>query len=272
MFVGPLLLLFVTPVFVNVAALAGLRADSSFLQLWKMYPSLPELLRAAFPLPGWDTVAVLVGFTVFQLVLFVALPGKLYDGARAPSGFVPRFKRNGGPAFLVTAGVFLYYSRVAKFFPAEWIYDHLLQLMTLLNATALTVAVALYLKGLYAPSTPDHGSSENALFRIYWGEELYPSVLGVDLKHFIICRLGMMGWFLFTLSFAFASIRANGGEPCPAMVASVASNALYVAKFFVLFEVPGYVSAADIAVDRVSTPRLLTFLRPLTLPTHHLQQ
>jgi hypothetical protein len=37
---------------------------------------------------------------------------------------------------------------------------------------------------VYAPSTADHGSSESIPFRIYWGEELYPAVLGVDLKHF----------------------------------------------------------------------------------------
>jgi hypothetical protein len=57
-----------------------------------------------------------------------------------------------------------------------------------------------------------------------------------------------MGWALFTLSLAHASVRAHGISAT--LVASAAVNALYVAKFFLWYEVPGYVCAADMAVDR----------------------
>ncbi len=53
-----------------------------------------------------------------------------------------------------------------------------MEIMTLLNITAIVFALLLFVKGVYAPSTADHGSSEHFPFRIYWGEELYPSVLG----------------------------------------------------------------------------------------------
>ena len=72
--------------------------------------------------------------------------------------------------------------------------------------------------------------------------------MGVDLKHFVICRIGMMSWWLFTISFMLASIRRHGALT-PSTAASAFLNVLYVLKFS-HFEVPGYLSAADIAVDR----------------------
>jgi 7-dehydrocholesterol reductase len=266
--VGPLLLLVVTPLFINLAALAGLRHDSSFSALYAAYNPLPSpllsLLADAFPLPSLGVVGAVLLFVLFELVLFLALPGKVFPGARAPSGFVPHFRRNGGSAFVLTALAFVLLSSRGPggLFPAEAIYDHLLPLLTLLNAAALLLSVLLLVKSRVAPSTPDHGGSEGGLLlAMYWGGELYPSVGPVDLKHFVICRLGMMGWFLFTLSFAFAAAREAEGTPAaaaghlllglsPAAFASVGCNILYVAKFFILFEVPGYMSAADIAVDR----------------------
>lgn len=257
----------VTPLFVNLAALCALKFDSSPQQTWQSYASVADLLTAAFPLPHFAVVGAFLSFVAFQLLLFVTLPGKTYPGALAPSGFQPRFKAHGGPAFLITAAAYLLATGVVHIpfmgalpytplFHAEWIYDNLLELLTLLNMSALLLSLALFAKGLYRPSTPDHGSSHSAAFRVYIGEELYPSLhlpvlnVTVDLKHFVICRLGMMGWFLFTLSFTAAAVRAAGGQWSPALAASAGCNMLYVAKFFLLFEVPGYMSAADIAVDR----------------------
>ncbi len=290
--VGPLLLLIVTPLFINLAALAGLKHDSSIVALYAAYADQPlaALIADAFPLPSLRVVTAVAAFVLFELVLFLGIPGKVFSGVRAPSGFVPRFVCNGGPAFLATALAFaVLCSRspvtALRLFPAEFVYDELLPLLTLLNAAALLLSVLLLVKSRVAPSTPDHGGDEGGLvLALYWGGELYPRVCGVDLKHFVICRLGMMGWFLFTLSFAFASLReAEAGAALgaaasaaaaaaaagadisatsssslwatlalvpPPVLASVGCNALYVAKFFVLFEVPGYMSAADIAVDR----------------------
>jgi len=59
----------------------------------------------------------------------------------------------------------------------------------------------------------------------------------------------MMGWWLFTMSFVLASVRHHGSL-MPSTTASALLNFLYVLKFS-FFEVPGYLSAADIAVDRL---------------------
>ena len=269
--VGPLLLMLVTPVVVNIAALCALRHDSSLAALWTSYGGADaagglraaELLRDAFPLPSAALARLVAGFVLFQLALLVLLPGGSFEGAVAPSGFVPRFKRNGGLALACTVLAFAVGAcglgeGLPPLFAAEVVYDELLPLMTLMNCAALVLAAALFAKGVLRPSTPDSGHGPavatsplgGLAFRVYWGEELYPSVLGVELKQLVISRVGMMGWFAFTLSLACAAVRERGGEASPALFASAALNLLYVTKFFALFE-PEYMRAADIAVDRL---------------------
>lgn len=269
---GPFLLLFLTPIFVNVAALAAKYHDSSFMSLLTAYhldassiftlfnsqgsshsaKVLLErvflLLQAAFPFPSLSSVKLVCGFIFFQLCLFLILPGRMYDGAIAPSGFVPKFRQNGPYAFIISLLAFIF-CVYKGFFQASIIYTELMPLLTLLNSTALVLSALLFVKGVVSPSTPDHGAPPGTpfLFRLYWGEELYPNIFGIDLKHFIICRIGMMSWFFFTLSF---SLSGSSSFPTPAMTASATLSLLYVAKFFLSFEVPGYMSAADIAVDR----------------------
>lgn len=272
--IGPFLLLLLTPLFINIAALAAKHHDSDFSALLKTYQldasslfslynernntsvvttifeRVSFILQAAFPVPSLASVKLVCGFVIFQLILFIILPGRTFDGAIAPSGYVPKFRQHGPYAFMISLVAFIYCVHQG-YFKADIIYTELLSLMTLLNATALLLSVLLFIKGVIAPSTPDHGSIAGTpfLFRLFWGEELYPSVFGIDLKHFIICRVGMMSWFFFTLSFA-CSGKTNGWIPTPTMTASASLSLLYVTKFFISFEVPGYMSAADIAVDR----------------------
>mmetsp|Transcript_1274 Transcript_1274/g.1857 ORF Transcript_1274/g.1857 Transcript_1274/m.1857 type:complete len:86 (-) Transcript_1274:29-286(-) len=69
-----------------------------------------------------------------------------------------------------------------------FIYNHLGEILTQLNISALLLCVFLYFKGLHFPSTQDAGSSGNILMDFYWGTELYPKVAGIDLKTMVICR------------------------------------------------------------------------------------
>jgi 7-dehydrocholesterol reductase len=245
---GPLVLLVVTPMFVQLAALAALRHDSSLPLLLSSYRSPSAALAAAFPLPSARLALCFCAFVAFQAALLVALPGRVFSGAVAPSGFVPTFRANGGAALLATLAAVGALVRAGALAPTA-LFDHALPLLTLLNAFALAVSAALAAKGALAPSTADAGLEHGLLFGLYWGVELYPSLAGVQLKQLLISRVGMMLWFLCTASFAAASARARGGFT-PALAASAGLNLLYVAKFFLFFEAD-YLRAADIAVDRL---------------------
>src|SRR5207248_1300925 len=90
------------------------------------------------------------------------------------------------------------------------------------------------------------GSSGNPIFDYYWGTELYPSVLGWNLKMFTNCRFGMMAWPLILLSFA-----AKQQERCglsSSMAVAVALQLVYIAKFF--WWETGYLRSLDIMHDR----------------------
>lgn len=138
---GPLALLVVTPLFVNAAALAAKNHDSSFAIMLSAYSSWGELLRAAFPAPTSTALAAVAVFCAFQLLLFLALPGKAFPGAVAPSGFVPTYRRSGPAAFVLTAVGFLGGSTLgAGWFEPTVVYDELLPIMTLLNVSVTCAA------------------------------------------------------------------------------------------------------------------------------------
>jgi 7-dehydrocholesterol reductase len=131
-------------------------------------------------------------------------------------------------------------------FPGSIIYDHFGDLLGALNIFSLLLCAGLYLKGRFAPSTPDHGTSGNLIFDYYWGTELYPRLLGWDLKQFTNCRFGMMAWPVILLSFAAAQASRHGLSDT--MIVAVTLQLFYVAKFF--WWETGYLRSLDIMHDR----------------------
>ena len=53
-----------------------------------------------------------------------------------------------------------------ELFPAGWQYDHAPGMFAFLNMSALVLCCVLYIKGRYAPSTPDAGHSGNLIFDV----------------------------------------------------------------------------------------------------------
>jgi hypothetical protein len=88
--IGPVFLLIATPAFVNLAALAAKDYDSDLVVvLAALATDTAKILLEAFPLPSAKVLLVVASFVALQLALFTLLPGKIFPGARAPSGFVP---------------------------------------------------------------------------------------------------------------------------------------------------------------------------------------
>ena len=63
-----------------------------------------------------------------------------------------------------------------------------------LNVGALAFCGFLYWKGRRYPLTSDAVYTGHALFDFFQGIELHPTLLGVNLKQLINCRVSMMGW------------------------------------------------------------------------------
>lgn len=166
-------------------------------------------------------------------------------------GNTPEYTANGLQCYFITLAAFLGLSEFgAGLFETTIIYDEFVPMISSLCLFALLFCLLLYFKGKYAPSSTDSGTTGNPVFDYYWGTELYPRILGTDVKEFTNCRFGMMAWPLIVISFAAAQHRdnaANGGLT-NGMWVSAALQLVYCAKFF--WWETGYWASIDIMHDR----------------------
>ena len=105
-YVGPFVLLFVTPVFLNVATYAVLKDDGKLLTMLSKLNL--DYVRDSFVFPTYRITVATFLFCLFETFLFVVIPGNEYLGPRAPSGFVPRYRSNGGACFTITFFTYFY--------------------------------------------------------------------------------------------------------------------------------------------------------------------
>lgn len=184
-------------------------------------------------------------------------------------------------SYFATLFLFLYCSLKLELFDATILYDELGNLLVALNYFALAFCLLLYFKGRFAPSSTDAGSTGNFVFDYYWGTELYPRILGFDVKQWTNCRFGMMLWPLLLLSYA-AKQYAVQGMVSESMMVSVALQLMYITKFY-RWET-GYWCSLDIMHDRAgfyicwgclaflpivyTSPALFLVNHPVRLPPH----
>ena len=192
---------------------------------------------------AWSLIGI---FALFELVLMRVLPGKRFLGPVTANGNVPVYEANGVLAFVVTVGLYVGASFGLHLFPASILYENFGGILGALNVFSVAFCALLYAKGRLAPSSSDHGSSNNPLFDYYWGTELYPRVLGWDVKMFTNCRFGMMAWPLLLISFAARQRELYGLSD--SMIVAVLLQLVYVAKFF--WWETGYLRSLDIMHDR----------------------
>lgn len=209
-----------------------------------------EAFHATWP-TGDRAVAVaqmLGAFVLFQLVLVRAIPGPEYRGPVSPRGAVPVYTVNGLYSYLAAVAAFLLATvspwRVVS---AATIMDLYPSMLCVMSVGSLVFCAALFAKGVWAPSGPDSDSAGNPILDYYAGRELYPRVLGWDVKQMTNCRFGMMAWGLLPIAFAAATYEAKGIVSTAQMV-NVALNIVYVAKFFDWEH--GYFSTMDIMHDK----------------------
>lgn len=196
---------------------------------------------------GTPTAWAMIGtLAATELVLMRALPGKPFYGPVTANGNVPVYKANGVAAFVTTLALFVGASFGLGLFSPAIIYDNFGGILGALNVFSVAFCALLYLKGRYAPSSSDHGTSGNPVFDYYWGTELYPRVLGWDVKMFTNCRFGMMAWPLILISFAAKQQQVHGLSD--SMMVAVGLQLVYLAKFY--WWETGYLRSLDIMHDR----------------------
>jgi 7-dehydrocholesterol reductase len=247
----PLLLILLCPPTVFLFWYTNTSLDGSFAKLGELFIengfwTTLKSIWAPYVLGSTTAWKILGIFASLELLLMRFLPGENYLGPVTPMGNVPVYKANGLLAFGVTLSLFLLCAYPLQLFSPTILYDHFPELLGALNIFSLFFCLFLLLKGYWHPSSSDAGSSGNLIFDYYWGTELYPRILGWDVKLFTNCRIGMMGWPLFLLSFAAKQQQLYGLSD--SMLVAVALQLIYITKFFI-WET-GYLGSLDIMHDR----------------------
>jgi len=229
---GPLLLMTLCPVMGLLITEANFAYNGSLFALGAALVADPiAVVRASYHAPSMATWTILGAFAAFQLALMRLVPGKRFVGPVSPAGNRPVYTANGFQCFVISVAAFLLGSFYFKLFKATIVYDHYQEMISALTVSSFAFCALLYVKGLYFPSSADAGSSGSAIVDFFWGTELYPRILGFDIKQFTNCRWGMVAWAIFPLSFAAKNMELNGGVLSWAMAVNVALQLVYVAKF-----------------------------------------
>lgn len=206
-----------------------------------------NFVRAVFGNPFNPYVWKRIGaYMAFELALMRLVPGKIFKATVTPSGHVPVYIANGFQSYLITIAT-LFALRYTGVYNAAEVYDHMLDFISSMNVFALCLCGVLTLKGLNFPSTKDNGTNGDLITDYFWGTELYPRILGFDIKQFTNCRFGMMFWQVGIICYAFKQYD-NLGYLSSSMLVSVLVQTVYIAKFF-LWET-GYFCTMDIQHDR----------------------
>ncbi|XP_071160090.1 uncharacterized protein [Mytilus edulis] len=193
-------------------------------------------------------LSVVFGYCIWALLLMKCLPGKLVKGPITPKGNTPVYKDNGFSHYVVTMTTLFILTVILKKYnlSPSVVYDNFGDILGTLNVLSAIFCIFLYIKGLYSPSSTDCGSSGNIIFDYYWGTELYPRVLGFDIKVFTNCRFGMTIWAVLVYIYALKSYELHGFVD--SMIVSAILQLAYITKFF--WWEAGYLSTIDIMVDR----------------------
>lgn len=248
----PLFLVVVCPPFAMLMWHTNFNLDGSFLNLWAelsekgLFQLIVEVWKPLFfgSKAAWAMIGI---FAALQLALMKLVPGKKYQGTVTRMGNVPEFIDNGLATYLITFALFFIGAYAFKLYSPGIIYFHFGEILGALNLTALLFCLFLYFKGRFFPSSSDNSTTGNFIFDYYWGTELFPRILGWDVKQFTNCRFGMTGWSLAVVSFAFAQGEIYGHVDY-AIAISAALIFIYLFKFFIWES--GYMKSMDIQVDR----------------------
>ena len=211
--------------------------------------TLVSFFTGLFSSFAWKVVLVFYLWCYLSLIL----PGtKVFKGPPTPqAGYVPEYAANGTQFYLVSLAAFLVLSYLHPDV-CVGIYQEMPAIAAVLNATALGLCCYLVIKGRTNPEDVRDNAEAGEFplpYLFYRGIELHPRLLGVDIKQWTNCRVGMMGWSLLVVAFCVAGIQIHGFSQSSMgqLVNAVLIN-IYLLKFF--YWETGYFNTLDITLDR----------------------
>jgi len=247
---GPLALMLTTPPFSMILFHVNTKMNSNFVEFGKLcmeeglFTTIYNIWPTCWDMQVWKMI---FGFMALQLVLQKYMPGKPFLATITPNGHQPVYKANGTASYIFTL-VLLFLSAYFDYFRPALVYDKFGEILSSMNLFALVFCTMLLFKGYYFPSGPDSGTTGNYIIDFWWGTELYPRILGWDVKMWTNCRIGMMYWAVGIICYAYKNMEVNDNTVQMGMFVNVVLQLIYITKFF-HWEM-GYMCSMDIQHDR----------------------
>jgi 7-dehydrocholesterol reductase len=139
---------------------------------------------------SWKVVAVVYVWAYLSLII----PSAQTKGPVTDFGQVPVYQDNGVLFFCSSVVAYSLYHFVVDPGVSEKIYENFPYILGGLNTSALVFCAVLLVKGRYFPDFKEKVASKRfpIAYEFYAGKELHPRLLGVDVKQFTVCRIGMI--------------------------------------------------------------------------------
>lgn len=208
-----------------------------------------DVMTLASSPPLTDLILGLLGFCAFFFALLLAtmiLPGRVHQGFPQPDGAIKRYKLNGMALWVLTHMVVIASTLLLDLSLTPLITRWFWPLFIGANIFAITWSIVLYRGG--RRRAPDHRPRGliGRLADLWYGVELNPTFMGVDLKLFAY-QPSLIGLHLLIVAFGYAQFEAYGGLT-PQM-------ALYQGCWWIYFythfrDEPGLLSMFDVIAER----------------------
>ncbi|KAF3795396.1 Delta(14)-sterol reductase [Nymphaea thermarum] len=188
-------------------------------------------LSSLMVLPSWSGAIVLTSYFGYLAIAGSILPGKLVPGAVLSDGTRLHYRCNGLLSLLLLITLLGIGVGMNMMLPTV-IADLGVQLFSTTLLFSLLVSLMLYAIGCRSGDKSSSLKSHvtgNIVHDWWYGVQLNPDFLGVDLKFFFV-RAGMMGWILINLSILAKSVK--DGKLSLSMILYQTYSMLYVLDYF----------------------------------------
>jgi delta14-sterol reductase len=183
------------------------------------------------PLSVWDPAnlaigtAMVLGFWLFLFVLTRFVPGKRQKGAKLADGSRLTYTLNGLTLFLITAATIAGAYALGLFSLAA-VHRHFWGVLVGANLLSIVVTLALYALG----KRKKNAANEGLIKDLWYGVELNPNWLGVDVKLFSY-KPSLIGLAILNATFAVVQYESRG-ELTTQMICYQAFTFIYVFNYF----------------------------------------
>uniref|UniRef100_A0A8C1Y8I0 Delta(14)-sterol reductase TM7SF2 n=1 Tax=Cyprinus carpio TaxID=7962 RepID=A0A8C1Y8I0_CYPCA len=158
---------------------------------------------AGIPIWDWTSVCVVMSFTVLQVALYYLPVGQVTEGKMGCDGKRLKYKLNGLHAFLLTVLLMLvlWFAGVLR---AGAVMDSIFSLVTAAMAISLIFSLMLSCLCLCCTAKP--------LLEFVLGQSMDPRLGIIDVKHFVMVRVGFIGWAMMDVNYLLTAVEMKNSS------------------------------------------------------------